>query len=156
MAAATFAERLNLDLTLLIADQALIDLSRQQDATATQNTSRTTRVCQMAAAKVESRLGPAGAYDDTDATIGDQIFLDFGIRLALYYYSQVYTFVLKEAGVAYIGSIREEIDEHREMLVQAAILGQPTVVKVDNDALNKRRPNSTWGSTSDPADPPEV
>jgi len=154
MATATFAERIALDLALIVANPSMIDFSRQRDATATENTARTTRVCQLAAAKVESRLGAAGSYDDTDATIGNQIWLDFGTRLALLRYSQVYTLTLTDFGVGYIGSVHEEIEEYRETLVQEAV--KLVVGKVDNTALNKRRSHSTWGSTADPASPPEV
>ena len=154
MATATFAARLNLDLTILIADQAMIDMSRQQSTTATQDATKTTRVCQMAAAKVESRLGAAGSYDDTDGLIGNQIFLDFGIRIALMYYSQIYTFTLKDAGVDYLSSVMDELEEYRATLVQEAV--KTVVARQDNDVLNKRRNHSTWGTTADPAAPPEV
>lgn len=154
MASATFAERIALDLAILVANSSMIDFSRQRDATATENTARTDRVSQLAAAKVESRLGSAGSYDDTDATIGNQIWLDFGTRIALLRYSQVYSLTLTDFGVGYIGSVHDELEEFRETLVQEAI--KLTVGKVDNTALNKRRPNSTWGSTADPVSPPEV
>jgi len=154
MATATFAARIALDLAVLLANQAMIDLSRQQDATATENTARTTRVSQMAAAKVESRLGSAGSYDDTDGTIGDQIWLDLGVRIALLYYSQVYTFTLTEPGRDYVGTVLDELELYRQTLVQEALVSQ--VAKVDNDTLNKRRNHSTWGSTADPANPSEL
>lgn len=141
MATATFAERIQDDLTVLIADATLIDLSRQRDATATQNTARTLRVAQMAAAKIESRLGAAGSYDDTDGTIGNQVFLDFGIRWALMLYSQMYSLALTDAGVVMINMLREEIEELRESLVQEADLGTGIM---DNDDLNARYPHSTW------------
>lgn len=154
MATATFAARIALDLAALVASATMIDLSRQRDATATENTARTTRVAQMAAAKVESRLGSAGSYDDTDGTIGDQIWLDLGVRIALLYYSQVYTFTLTEPGRAYVGMVLEELELYRQTLVQEALTSQ--VARVDNDTLNKRRNHSTWGSTADPTNPPEL
>lgn len=153
MATCTFAARIALDLALVVTSPSMIDFSRQRDATATEDTARTARVCQLAAAKVESRLGSAGSYDDTDATIGDQVFLDFGSRIALLRYSQVYSLVLTDTGTSYIGTVIEELEEYRETLVAEQIkLG---VAKVDNTDLNKRRPHSTWGSTADPASPPE-
>ncbi|MCZ7608501.1 MAG: hypothetical protein M5U25_21150 [Planctomycetota bacterium] len=154
MAACTFAERIALDLAVLVASASIIDLSRQRDATATENTARTTRVCQMAAAKVESRLGSAGSYDTVDGTIGEQIWLDFGVRLALLYYSQVYTFTLTEKGMSYVGAVREEIEEYRQTLVQET--PRTVIQRMDNEALNKRRPHSTWGSNPDDAVEPEI
>jgi len=154
MASCTYAERIALDLAVLIASDSMIDLSRQRDATATENTVRTTRVCQMAAAKVESRLGSAGSYDDTDGTIGEQIWLDFGVRMALLYYSQVYTFTLTEKGMNYVGAVREEIEEYRQTLVQET--PRTVIQRMDNEALNKRRPHSTWGSNPDDATEPEL
>lgn len=143
MAAISYAARIQLDFAVLIASATMVDLSRQRDATAGENTVKTTRVSQMAAAKVESRLGPAGQYDDTDGTIGDQIFLDLGLRLALLYYSQFYTLTLTDAGTAAIVSIRTELEEQRVSMVQEAMLGTSVM---DNTKLNDRYPHSKWGS----------
>jgi len=147
MATATFAERIQDDLALLIADSTLIDLSRQRDATVTQDTDKTLRVCQMAASKVESVLGDAGSYDDADGTIGDQTFLDFGIRMALLYYSQIYTFTLTDKGVASMEFLMAEMESYAKGLRQEA--STPVIDGPDNDKLNLRYPDSTWDSSTD-------
>lgn len=154
MAACTFSARIALDLAALVASATMIDLSRQRDATATENTARTTRVAQMAAAKVESRLGSSGSYDDTDGTIGDQIWLDFGVRIAMLYYSQVYTFTLTDAGVGYVGAVLDELELYRKTMVQET--ARIVIQRMDNEALNKRRPHSTWGSNPDDVTEPEL
>lgn len=154
MAACTFAQRVAVDLGVLLASATVIDLSRQRDTTTTENTARTTRVAQLSAAKIESRLGSAGSYDDTDGTIGDQKWLDLGIRLAMFYYSQVYSLVLTDAGTRYLSSVLEELELFSDVLRQEATLG--VVAKVDNDGRDARYPHSTWGSTSDPDAAPEI
>ncbi len=154
MAACTFAQRLVVDLGVLLASATVIDLSRQRDATATENTARTARVAQLAAAKIESRLGSAGAYDDADGTVGDQKWIDLGLRLAVLYYSQIYSLVLTEAGTGYLASVLEELEMYSEVLRQEASLG--IIARVDNDARNARYPHSTWGSTTDPDTAPEI
>ena len=53
MAAATFPERIQDDLAILIAGATVIDLSQQRTATATEDAAKTLRVCEMAAAKIE-------------------------------------------------------------------------------------------------------
>lgn len=147
MATATFAERIQDDLAVLISDPTMIDLSRQRNATATEDTTKTIRVAQMAAAKVESRLGSAGSYDDTDGTVGKQIFLDFGVRIALMRYSQVYSLVLTDAGRLYIGSVNQELEEYRMSLVQEA--SNPVVASHDNDEFNQRHDGPNWDDDDD-------
>ena len=147
MAVATFAERIQDDLTVLIADQTLIDLSRQRDATATQDVPRTLRVSQMAASKVESVLGDVGSYDDTDGTIGDQQALDYGIRIALLYYSQMYTLTMTDAGQAMQGGVLEELENLAVQRRQTQ--GTPVVKNRDNDAFNARHDGPLWPDDDD-------
>lgn len=151
MAAATFAERIALDLALLVADATIIDLSRQRDGTAGQLTTRTVRVTEMAAAKVESVLGDVGAYDDTISTQGDQAALDVGIRMALYYYSQIYTLTLTDAGVAALENLLEELDTLAKRRRQAN--ATPVVDTLDNDAINARHDSSVWDDDDDVTTP---
>ena len=154
MATVTFPVKIGLDLVLLVADKTLIDMSRQRDSTATELTTRTVRVTEIAAAVVEGKLGDVGSFDDTDQTVGDLSALDLGIRIALLRYSQFYTLTMTEAGVAFIGLWKSDLEDIAAQRRQEAMT--PIVAKVDNDKLNLRKPHSTWGSTSDPANPPEI
>lgn len=86
MAACTFSARLVIDLAIVIASPTIIDASRQRVTTATEDTTRTARVCDMAAAKVVSVLGDVGAYDTSDGSIGDLQALDIGLRIAMHLY----------------------------------------------------------------------
>ena len=139
MAVATYAERIALDLAILISNDTLIDLSRQRDATATENTARTTRVSQMAAAKIESRLGAAGNYDTTDTTVGKQIFIEFGVRYAILLYSSIYTFTFSDSAKTTLDDLKAEIEEYRGTLITNA--STPVVGTRDNDDLNNRYTN---------------
>jgi len=88
----------------------------------------------MAAAKIESRLGSAGSYDDTDATIGNQIFLEFGIRYAILLYSSIYTLMFNDSAKTTLDDLKAEIEQYRQTLVTNA--STPIVVTRDNDKLN--------------------
>lgn len=134
MASVTYAERIALDMALVIASETIEDFSRQRDPTNSENTTRTTRVAQMAASKIESRLGSAGLYDDTDATIGNQIFLEFGIRYAILLYSSIYSFVFSSAAGDTLTALKAEIEEYRATLIVAA--STPVIGIRDNDDLN--------------------
>lgn len=147
MATATFAERIQDDLAVLIADKTLIDLSRQRDATATQETARTLRVCQMAAAKVESKLGDVGSFDDTDGTIGDQTALDFGVRVAMMLYSQMYSLTLTEAGRDTFVSVMTEIDAEADVRRQEA--GTPVIKSRENTQFNARHTGDDFPDKDD-------
>lgn len=110
MATATFAARIQLDLVILISAPSLIDLTNQRDLDTVTNTVLLGRVCQMAAAKIGSKLGDVGDYDDTDGTIGDQEALDLGIRLALHYLTNVYTLTQTQESLTAQKAIFDELD----------------------------------------------
>lgn len=147
MATVTFPVKIGLDLVLLIADQTLIDMSRQRDSTATELASRTVRTTEHAAAKVQAKLGDVGSYDDTDQTLGDLAALDLGVRLALLRYSQVYTLTLTEDGRSYIGDIREELDEEADTRRQEA--GTPVLKSRENTTFNLRHEGDDWPDKDD-------
>lgn len=154
MAAITLAARIQVGFAQLISNPTLIDLSNQRDADLVENSVLTARVSEMAAAKVEGKLGDTGSYDDNDPLIGDLTALDLGIRIGLMMYSQMYTLTLTEAGIAFFQSVLVELEDLAAQRRQEATL--PVIANLDNDALNARRSHSTWGSTSDPANPPEL
>lgn len=143
----TLSQRVYLDLAVLVSGSSLIDLSRQRDVTTSQDIIKTSRVCDMAAGKVESVLGVAGVYGSHDLTIGDYSFLDFGIRLALLYYSQVYSFTLSDKGTGSMESLLAEVQQYAKGLRQEA--STPALSTQDNDKLNKRRNVDTWDSSTD-------
>ena len=134
MAVCTFAARLVIDVSLVLAAETVIDLSRQRDVTATHNTAFTTRVCKMAANKVEAILGDVGSYDDSDITVGDQDALELGLRLAILFYSNTFTLMQTPDNRE---ALRELIDEIKEL---AAVrvdevrpqFGEPDTSDVDN------------------------
>lgn len=87
MAACTLAARIEIDLQILASEQTLIDATNQRDTAAnTVNTTRLTRCSQLAAAKIEGRLGSLGTvFDDSDGTVGGvfpQAALAIGIEYA--------------------------------------------------------------------------
>lgn len=145
MAVVTFAERIALDLALLIADITIRELSKQRGDPTSEDTSKTTRVSQMAASRVTRRLGDSGSYDDTDATIGDQTFLEFGMRYAIVLYSSTYSFRFSDAARETEKELKLEIEEYRMTLTLEA--STPVVKTRDNDDLN-RRYTQDWDSDS--------
>lgn len=126
MATQTYQARLIADLALLVSAKKLANWSNLDDIKdesgdpRAENTARTAAVVRQAAAYVEGRLGAAGNYDDGDATVGNQRMVDFGVRYALLLYSQVLPVTLTDAGRAYIGDIKVEIEAEREALIQEA------------------------------------
>lgn len=126
MATQTYQARIIADLALLISAKKLANWSNMDDVKDSEgdpraeNTARTAAVVRQAAAYVEGRLGPAGNYDDADPSVGQQEWVDFGVRYALMLYSQVYPVTLTDAGLRYIGDIKAEIADFHEILVQEA------------------------------------
>lgn len=82
MAAATFAERIALDLQAMIPSQRMIALTQGPDAGTSENTTRTAAFAQIAAGTWLSKMGSPGAYDDSDGTVGDQVARSWGVRYA--------------------------------------------------------------------------
>lgn len=133
MASCTFGARIAVDLAIIIASPTVIDASRQRVTTATEDTTRTARVCVLAAKKVESVLGSVGLYDDADATIGDQDALEIGIRIAthlyLYQHSLIQTPATLELWRGLLSELRELADKRcAEVTPQ---YGQPDNTELD-------------------------
>lgn len=146
MASITFAQRIQDDLQVLIASNTLIDLTNQRDSDATEDTDISLRASQFAAAKIESILGSAGTYDDTDQTIGDQVMLDLGVRLA-YERLRRMTGVWDTEDEDVEKQIVEEAKDLNETRVQENAL--PVRKSKDNEELNKRYKSSEWPDDSD-------
>lgn len=146
MASITFAQRIQDDLQVLIASDTLIDLTNQRDTDANEDTDISLRASQFAAAKIESILGSAGTYDDTDQTIGDQVMLDLGTRLA-YERLRRMTGVWDTADEDVEKQIVEEAKDLNEARVQENAL--PVRKSKDNEELNKRYKSSEWPDDSD-------
>ena len=147
MASVTFSAKIVLDLALLVADQTIIDLSRQRDSTAGQLTTRTVRVSEHAAAAVEAKLGTVGAFDDTDQAIGDLAALDIGTRLALLRYSQVYPLTFTDAGTAMISEIKTELEDLAASRRQEQ--GTPVLKSRENTLFNTRHAGDDWPDKND-------
>lgn len=133
MATCTFGVRIGVDLAVIIASPTLIDASRQRVTTATEDTTRTARVCVLAAKKVESVLGAVGSYDDADATIGDQDALEIGIRIALHLYLHAYSMVQTAETNALWQDLLKELRELAEKRVAEVtpVYGQPDNTELD-------------------------
>lgn len=82
MAAATFAERIAIDLRLLIPTQRMIALTQGPDAGTSEDTDRTAAFSEIAAGTWVGKMGSPGAYDDSDGTVGDQTARSWGVRYA--------------------------------------------------------------------------
>lgn len=146
MASITFAQRIQDDLQVLIASDTLIDLTNQRDTDSSEDTDISLRASQFAAAKIESILGSAGTYDDTDQTIGDQVMLDLGVRLA-------YERLRRMTGVwdAEDEDVEKQIVEEAKDLNGARVQENALPVRKskDNEELNKRYKSSEWPDDDD-------
>lgn len=143
----SLADRTVLDLIELVADNTLVDLSRQRAVGDTKEWNRLNRVCVLAAARVESILGSAGSYTTHDLTVGDLTFLDFSTRWAILSFSNVYTLTMSDKGTDGMESLRVELQQYARGLRQEA--SSPVIVERDNDKRNARYPDSTWDSNTD-------
>jgi hypothetical protein len=82
MAAATYAERIALDLQAMVPSQRMIALTQGPDAGTSENTTRTAAFAQIAAGTWVGKMGSPGAYDDSDGTVGNQVARSWGVRYA--------------------------------------------------------------------------
>lgn len=124
---ATLAAQILTDIQVVVASAHLVDLSNQRDADVSVDTTLLTKVCNYAAAKVQSYLGTS--VDGTDLTA-----VDIGVRWA--------TLLLK-GSFSLIGGVNNsdtrdaliaELKEYRAVLVIEA--STPVVGIRDNDELN--------------------
>jgi hypothetical protein len=90
MAAITFAARIVLDLRLLIPEQRVINASRGPDAGTSEVTTRTVAFGEIAAGAWIGKMGSPGAFDDTTATVGDQVARSWGARYAKHLFLQAF------------------------------------------------------------------
>lgn len=134
---ATLASQIATDLAVLVASANIIDLSNQRDTDATEDTTRTARVCAMAAAKVQSYLG------DVDGT--DLQAVDIGVRLAAVYYSASYPLLSTKQDV--LSNIYAELAELRESRLSEV---EPQLGEVDLTNLDAVYPTEPeWNTEED-------
>lgn len=122
--------------------QNLIELTNQRDDDANEDTDISLRAARFAAAQVESVVGDAGDYDDSDETAGDSILSSIGSDLALlklYQYAGNWTPDRAERETSLI----EQLENLNTSRIQAVA---PVVKTPDNDDLNIRHPHSEWSS----------
>jgi hypothetical protein len=86
MATCTLAQRIGLDLAILVADKTLIDATNQRDTTAVAVLSdRAERISQLAAAKIIGRLGSIGTFDDADGEAATSEYGQEALAIAVEY-----------------------------------------------------------------------
>lgn len=129
MAACTFAVRIAVDLRLLIPEQRIINMSRGPDAGTTEVTTRTAAICEVAAATYESRMGSAGAFDDSDSTVGDQKARSWGTRYAKHLFMDAFMPDPDPSAEGTETRLMAELEQHREM----AIIENADIVTYDVD-----------------------
>ena len=108
---ATLAATLSTELQVMVSDKTLIDLTRQRSSTATLDATRLSKMCEMAAAKVEAHTAPITTYDSANADHVEAC--DVGTRLVLLRIRQVYPGTLTPEGAGYIGDVMGELAEMR-------------------------------------------
>lgn len=122
---ATLQAQIVTELAVVIASANMIDLSNQRDTDVAEDTTRTAKVAELAAAKVKSYLG------DVDST--DVQAVDIGLRIALLYYSNNYSLIQGQAGRDALQSIYAELDELRQSRLSEIEpqLGSPDLTNLD-------------------------
>lgn len=144
MAAITFAQRIAQDLRILIAAATIVDNTNQRGVGTTEVTAITDRAALLAAARVESELGPVGAFDDAAAsTTGDLAALDIGVRLAKLRLDNVYTAILSPDGREYEKDVLKDLKE----LAAGRRLEAPGVVANTGKTAHDERMDLLYPST---------
>lgn len=118
-----------------MSSETLLDLSRQRDATATEDTTRTTVAAEHAADEVRMYLG--SSVDSTDATA-----VALGSKLAYFQYKTVWTGRVDLDDVTFLSTIRTELKQEAERRVLEEDL--PYLGDVDHSAIDARYPSTDW------------
>jgi hypothetical protein len=120
------------ELGVLVATATMVELSNQRTSVGTEDSARTTKVAEHAAAAVEARLGPCS---ETDI-----VAVDLGVRLALVRYAVVYSLTLKGQAQAYIGSVHQELAEEASRRRYEAAIPATATDERDLDEINRMYP----------------
>lgn len=111
---ASLAAAIEVKLRLVLDGQTIIDLSRNRDTTATENTARTAAVALMAADDVQAVLG-----DEVDGN--DYPAVALATRLAALHWSQLYNMVLTPEGLAWLQGVENKLEVLRSRRMRAAV-----------------------------------
>lgn len=132
---ATLASQIDARLQVVVAAEALIDLTNQRDDDTALNATILTAVATDAAAEVQGYLG--SSVDSSDA-----LAVVYGNKLALLLLSTHYAKVLTEAGLAYTAGVYSALEKERERRMQA----QDNIVhsEEDFDAEDARYTETSW------------
>jgi hypothetical protein len=115
MAVINLKQRIVIELNSVIAEKTLTDFSRQRTGETTQNTARTESVARMAAGRIEAEMrGNIGDYDDVDLDYGDMAILDLGVRLALFFYSNVFSLANTTEATEHYRLLSRELERMRD------------------------------------------
>lgn len=133
MATATLAERVAIDLRLLIPAQRMIAMTQGPDGGATEDTDRTDAFSQMAAAKWVSRMGDAGNFDDADGTVGDQTARQWATEYAKSLMSEAYQMVVPDTAEQTRARLTKELEEHRMTAIDATVA--PVLYDTDGEVV---------------------
>jgi len=124
-------------LRAIIADDTLEDLSKQREV-GTEDTSKTTTVCLIAAADVESYLG--------DVSDTDYIAIKLGVQLALYHYQSTFTSMALDKSEAKLDRIYKALERLAEARRQEVDIG---VATPDFINLDKKYHITDWDDPDD-------
>ena len=124
-------------LRAIIADDTLEDLSKQRE-TGAEDTTKTTTVCLLAAADIESYLG--------DVTDTDYIAIKLGVQLALYHYQSTFTSMAMDKSEAKLNSIYSALARLAEARRQEADIGTATPDFIN---LDKKYNITNWDDPDD-------
>lgn len=108
----TLAAKIQQRLADVVADQSIIDMSRQREAFNSadlERTDRTTAVCILVADEVKEALG------DVDGADGGAVSI--GTKMALVQYSAIFSGKLTEAGLEYTRDLARKLDTMRQARV---------------------------------------
>lgn len=124
-------------LRAIISDDTIEDLSNQRVA-GTEDTTKTTTVCLIAAADVESYLG--------DVADTDYIAIKLGTQLALYHYQSTWTSMAMDKSEAKLNSIYRALERLAEARRQEVDLGTATPDFIN---LDKKYNITNWDDPDD-------
>lgn len=101
------ATEIQTQMEALVASETIIDLTNQRDSDSAKNDTILLAAANQAAREVQRYLGRTVDNTDNDA-------VDFGVRIALFRLSSVYSMTLHEGGIAYVAGVQREMEREAE------------------------------------------
>lgn len=135
MAACTFAQRVAIELALLVPSQALIDQSLGPGPGTAENTNRTAAFARMGVARWNAVMGSPGAFDDaTPPTEGttQEMALEWAVRWSWLHYRRTFKALPPDLNPADDpDKLLAELESYRAGAIQEA--ATPVVVETEDD-----------------------